>query len=126
MGAEHGNTGLRLEAYHRWLRMAHVAFWIVAAIGMFFFVHHLSGAHAHARGGGSDAARRRAKPQLAGEIVATIPLPNGAFDLAAGDGSIWAATNSSVNPGAPGSETDVARIAGQLEAMALGNRLTPL
>jgi hypothetical protein len=52
---------------------------------------------------------RRAKP-VVGKIVATIPLPNGAFELAAGAGSIWVVTNSSANPEAPGSETDIARI----------------
>ncbi len=57
----------------------------------------------------SHAVAKRAKPP-AGRVVATIPLPNGAFEIAAGARSIWVATNSSANPGAPGSETDVARI----------------
>jgi hypothetical protein len=95
---------------HRWLRAAHITFWVVTAVGAFVLVRDLRASNAPAHGTRSSAAVKHAKPQPSGKLVASIPLPNGAFDLAAGAGSIWVATNGSANPGAPGSETEVARI----------------
>jgi hypothetical protein len=109
MGARHGTAALKDAATRRWFRAAHVVFWVLAAIGTFLVVRHLNEFHAPSLQRGGSAARHRS-PRSTGKVIAVIPMPNGAFEIAAGAGSIWVTTNSSSNPGAPGSETDIARI----------------
>jgi hypothetical protein len=109
MGAGYGKTVLKGGVARRWFRAIHIVFWGMVAIGTFLLVDHLRETHVPSvRRGGAAAKHPSSRP--AGKVIATIPMPNGAFDIASGAGSIWVATNSSSNPGAPGSETDVARI----------------